>query len=263
MPGPQRFLFMLRPNGTIRSRWVPTATADSFMLPAITSAFAPVRDHMVILDGINLVNSNGGGPTHEGGMNTLLTGSPVDGFREGGGPNDWRNTAPSIDQILLAESAMLGSHSPLYVAADGRVDNSQPQVANRALAYTGPDQPIYPELKPTLVYARLFSGLMPGGSTADNEHALLLARQRKQSVLDFMKDDLNALHAQTPLASRPQLDQHLVVIRELEQMLDAPVANADQCSVPSEPAVVEPNLDENLPAPGRAASGADSSGVCL
>jgi hypothetical protein len=235
-PPPQRFILMLRPNGTIRSEWVPTGSTTSFTLPSITSAFESLRSSMVILDGIKLVNSNGGGSTHEGGMNTLLTGSPINGSRPA--TNDWKNTAASVDRTLLGPAPVFMGKAPLYLAADNRVDNATPQVANRAIAYSGPDQPIYPELKPSLVYARLFSPMVAGSPAA-----LARARARKQSVLDFVKSDLANLGALAPAAQKPRLDQHAAVVRDLEKMLDTPV---DACTQPSAPTDFTPNVDANI-----------------
>src|SRR4029078_8825776 len=99
-PPPQRFMLMLRPNGTIRSSWVPTGSATSFTLPSITAAFESLRSNMVVLDGIKLINSNGGASTHEGGMNTLLTGSPVKGSTRA--PNDSQNLTAQHHQMLFA-----------------------------------------------------------------------------------------------------------------------------------------------------------------
>ncbi len=235
-PPPQRFVLMLRPNGTIRASWVPTGSATAFTLPSISAAFEPVRSNMVVVDGIKLVPSNGGLSTHEGGMNTLLTGSPVNGTRPA--PNDWKNTAASIDHTLLGSLPSFKGHQPLYLAADNRVDNATPQVANRAIAYSGADQPIYPELKPSLVYARLFSTMMPGGPAA-----LARARARRQSVLDFVQSDLAALTALAPASQRPRLDQHGAVIRDLENMLDAA---APSCTQPTAPTDVAANIDADI-----------------
>jgi hypothetical protein len=235
-PPPRRFVLMLRPNGTIRSEWVPTGTTSSFTLPSITSAFDSVRSSMVVLDGIKLVSSNGGGSTHEGGMNTLLTGSPVGGTRSA--PNDWKNTAASVDRTLLGAAPVFMGKAPLYLAADSRVDNATPQVANRAIAYSGPNQPIYPEFKPSLVYSRLFSAMVAGSPAA-----LARARARKQSVLDFVKSDLANLGALAPAAQKPRLDQHAAVIRDLERMLDAP---AGACTQPPAPTDLTPNVDANI-----------------
>jgi hypothetical protein len=237
-PPPQRFVLMLRPNGTIRANWVPTGAVDSFALPSISAAFEPLRPYLVMLDGIKLVPSNGGLSTHEGGMNTLLTGCPIDGSRPA--INDWKNTAASVDQTLLARAPVFNGRQPLYLATDNRVDNATPQVANRAIAYSGPDQPIYPELKPSLVYARLFATMMPGGQIAAQK-----ARAKKQSVLDFMKADLADLTALAPVGQRPRLDQHAAVIRDLEKMLDASVM-ATSCMQPAAPTDIAANVDANI-----------------
>src|SRR5256885_16909347 len=69
-PPPQRFVLMLRPNGTIRNEWVPTGSANTFTLPSVTAAFESLRSSTVFVDGVTLVPSNGGLSTHEGGMNT-------------------------------------------------------------------------------------------------------------------------------------------------------------------------------------------------
>jgi hypothetical protein len=237
-PPPQRFMLLLRPNGTIRKEWVATGTTTSFTLPSITSAFESLKPNMVMVDGIKLVPSNGGLSTHEGGMNTLLTGSPVNGSRPQ--PNDWKNTAASVDKTLLLPAPVFKDKEPLYLSTDSRVDNATPQVANRALAYSGPDQPIYPELKPSLVYARLFSTMMPGGAAA-----LARARARKQSVLDFMKSDLANLTALAPASQKPKLDQHGAVIRDLEKMLDT-TAPVSSCMQPAAPTDVAANTDADI-----------------
>jgi hypothetical protein len=237
-PPPQRFVLMLRPNGTIRNEWVPTGSVDTFVLPSITAAFENLRSSAVFVDGIKLVPSNGGLSTHEGGMNTLLTGAPVNGSRTA--PNDWKNTAASVDKTLLAQAPIFNSAQPLYLSTDSRVDNASPQVANRALAYSGPDQPIYPELKPSLVFARLFGPMMPGGLLEVQK-----ARARKQSVLDFVKADLADLTALAPASQRPRLDLHAGVIRDLEKMLDA-AAPVTACARPSAPTDVAPNIDAHI-----------------
>jgi hypothetical protein len=241
-PPPQRFVLMLRPNGTIRPQWAATGSETSFTLPSITAAFESLRSNMVLIDGINLVNANGGASTHEGGMNTILTGSPVNGSRPA--PNDWKNTAPSVDQTLLLPAPIFNGRAPLYLAADSRVDNATPQVANRAIAYTGPDQPIYPELRPSLVYARLFGAMVSGGQVD-----LQRARARKQSVLDFVQSDLTNLMVLAPASQKPVLEQHAAVIRDLEKMLDTTIPPS-ACVKPAPPKDVVPNVDANIEALG-------------
>jgi hypothetical protein len=245
VPAAKRLLLMTRPNGTIRSEWLPQGSATVFTLPSISSAFEKLRSDMLILDGVDLKLSGVGSPTHEAGMVTLLTGGPTGPARPA--PNDFKNLLPSVDQHLCSVSPSLKSHKPLYVVADGRVDNSKPQVANRAAAYLGADQPIFPELQPLLVYKRLFGAFMPGGATPENLAELERARQEQRSVLDFVMTDLKSLQQLAPSEARPQLEQHAEVIRELEKTLDstAPKPNAS-CAVPATPMELQTNVDRNL-----------------
>lgn len=247
VPAAKRLLLMTRPNGTIRSEWVPRGSASAFTLPSISAAFEPLRSDMLILDGVDLKLEGVGSPTHEAGMVTLLTGGPTGPVRPA--PNDYKNVLPSVDQHLCSASPSLKLREPLYLVGDGRVDNSKPQVANRAAAYSGPDQPIFPELQPLLVYKRLFGGLMPGGATPENLAELERARQEQRSVLDFVKTDLRSLEQLAPSEARPQLERHAQVIRELELKLDAvPAMPTASCVKPEAPTELEPNLDRNLAA---------------
>jgi hypothetical protein len=247
VPAPKRLLLMTRPNGTIRSEWVPQGSASAFTLPSISAAFEKLRSDLLILDGVDLKLSGVGSETHEAGMVTLLTGGPTGPARPA--PNDFKNLLPSVDQHLCSASPSLKLHEPLYLVADGRVDNSKPQVANRAAAYSGADQPIFPELQPLLVYKRLFGELMPGGATPENLAELERARQEQRSVLDFVKTDLQSLEQLAPSEARPQLERHAQVIRELETKLDSMTqAPNETCSVPEAPTELQTNVDRNLAA---------------
>ena len=215
---PQRLLLMFRPNGNIPSLWTPTGGETDFALPMSSAPFAPLRDHMVIFKNLDIVLEGRGSRTHEGGRIAILTGGGTDGYRPA--PNDWINTHPSIDQHLLAHAPDLKQRKPLHLAATSFVGPKTNQVANRAVGYTGVDQPIFPELDPTLVYQRVFGSLMPGGATPDNRAALARAQLRRKSVLDFLAADMTRLRSLVSVDERPRLEQHAAAIRELEQALE-------------------------------------------
>lgn len=239
-PAPRRLMLMTRPNGTIYEQWMP-ANQPEFQLPSASAPFEPLRGQMTLFDNLDLI-LRGADPLHESNMVCLLTGGPVDGLRPA--PNDWMNVDPSIDQHLNTASVHFQNHKPLYLAADGRVDNRNPQVANRAIAYTGRDEPVFPELQPSVVYQRVFAGLMPGGATEANQEALEAARREQRSVLDFVSWDLKKLTDAAPVQERDQLDRHASLIRELEMRLDeTPEAS---CEVPTEPDDVRINVDGNI-----------------
>jgi len=209
---PKRLLVIHRPNGTIRDQWLDGAGAPG----PILEPFADLADHMRLLDGLRLATFNGGEASHEGGLVTLMTGSPIGDARPPS-PDDWKNTEPSLDQILAAQSPDFAGvpYESLQIAAHNRQDGA-PEVANRALSYSGADQPLYPEVKPSLTFERLFGGIVPG---MDAE-AIARAKAKNASMLDFVDTDLARLKTLAPASEHAKLEAHAEAIRDLEQSLD-------------------------------------------
>ena len=112
---PLRLLIIQHPLGTYPglARWRPAApaTTTTFTLPAESAPFAPLQKYMVMVDGLNLVSvaggttTNSGQNTPEGGLVSLMTGVPTLGYV---GQQDHCAGGPSIDQILLQKSPILG-----------------------------------------------------------------------------------------------------------------------------------------------------------
>jgi hypothetical protein len=208
---PKRLLVIQRPNGTVSDRWLSGTSFGPVLAP-----FSDLQEHAVIPTGLRIATANGGDATHEGGMVTFMTGSPI-GEARPPSPDDWRNTAVSIDQILAAQSPVLSGtpFASLQLAAHNRQDGA-PEVANRALSYSGADEPLYPEVSPTLTYERLFGGLTPGL----NAEELARVRAKNQSVLDFIGSDLERLEQLAPASQRDKLEAHANAVRDLESSLD-------------------------------------------
>ena len=151
LPAPKRLLILHHCQGSPLDLWRPaaTATTTTFTLPANSAPFAPLQSKMVMIDGLNLVTAsqqasgNTGQNTSEGGLVALMTGVPTLGRI---GQQDHCAGGPSIDQILLDRSPLLGgplSASPtktpfgsLQLAADVR--SSRDEVAPRVLSYRAP-----------------------------------------------------------------------------------------------------------------------------
>jgi hypothetical protein len=222
---PMRLLVIHRPNGTIRSDYLPNGGGAGATLGPILQPFMPLWQNMVVLDGLQVISYPQRDKSHESGLITLMTGSPEGATRPTSNDDDWYNTAPSLDQVLVKQSAPLSAPAlkSLQVAAHNHQDSVQ-EVADRTLSYSGPDQPMYPEIKPTLVYARVFGSLMAGGTTASNLDRLAKARARKQSVLDFARWDLARLGALAPSSERDKIDSYTAAIRDLEQTFDRAAA---------------------------------------
>lgn len=226
---PLKLVQVHRPNGTIDHQWLTDGRLGPILEP-----FADLEPR--VIRGLRIATANGGGSTHEGGMVTLATGAPI-GSPRPPSPDDWRNTARSLDRRLAESSPhLVGARFPtLELTAHGRQEGA-PEVANRTLTYDGPDLPIYPESSPSRVYQRLFSGFMPGGDTDENWRQLALARRRRASVLDFASADLARLRRLAPSSERARLDAHEAAIRELEMQLDdVEMPDVPTCTAPASP----------------------------
>jgi hypothetical protein len=204
---------------------------------------------MIMIDGLNLVtaswqSSDSGQNTSEGGLVALMTGVPTLGKI---GQQDHCAGGPSIDQILLDRSPLLGgalSPSPtktpfgsLQLAADIR--STRDEVAPRVLSYRPPTsdpnislarQPLYPDTQPLSAFNRLFGGAMPPGT--DKSAALA----RELSVLDFMRSDLARLRTLAPASEKDRLDVHADAIRQLESTIRQTLSGSPSvCTTPPPP----------------------------
>jgi hypothetical protein len=263
-PAPLRLFILHHPLGaqltgsTNPDLWRPaaTATTTNFTLPFESAPFAPLQSLMVMIDGLNIVTATkatnlgtaSGQNTHEGGLVALMTGVPSLGRI---GQQDWAAGGPSIDQILLAQSPVLGgpaspaaSQTPfgsLQLAADIRSDRDE--VAPRVMSYLAPNpmqtdisvarRPLYAETQPINVYNRIFGGAMAGSAS---NAAQILAQ--KKSVLDFMRADLARLRTLAPSSEKVRLDAQTDAIRQLEATISAslgqPMTTAT-CTTPMMP----------------------------
>jgi len=255
MPAPRRLLILHHCQGSPIDLWRPAASATTatFTLPANSAPFAPLQSKMVMIDGLNLVTASlqttgidGGQNTSEGGMVALMTGAPTLGKV---GQQDHCAGGPSIDQILLDRSPLLGgalSPSPtktpfgsLQLAADVR--SARDEVAPRVMSYRSPTgnadiskarQPLSPETQPLAAFNQLFAGPLPPGT--DTSAALA----RELSVLDFMRGDLKRLRALAPASEKDRIDVHASAIQDLEASIRQTLApRPSVCATPAPPAM--------------------------
>lgn len=238
---PKRLLVIHHPVGTVRDNWVCSGTETDFTLSRILAPFAPVKSHMVVLDGIDIVAPGVGGG-HEKGTVVMMTGQRTRQLYPGNGGDDPRAEGPSVDQLFLHDSASLQGTpiASLQVSCDDRVDVGE--VSTRRLSYSGPSAPLDPYLVPHLTYERVFGSLMPGGGSAA-EAALRRARMLKKSVLDFGLRDLARMRALAPSSERERLDAHEDAVRALEVELDGQAISPESCGIAEAPPQITPFED--------------------
>src|SRR5215510_7779003 len=98
---PKRLLVMHHPVGTVRDNWLCTGSETDFQLSRILAPFEPVKSHMVVIDGIDIVVDPGEGGGHEQGTVTMMTGLKTVEKYPGNGEDDPKAPDLSVDQRFL------------------------------------------------------------------------------------------------------------------------------------------------------------------
>lgn len=263
-PPPPRFLMMFWPVGTVHYLFLPEGTGKAgapFGTSRILQPFddAGLHDDMIVLYGLSMSSIKSGcSGGSEGGVVMATTGAHIPGTRDNGGEQDDAVAGgPSFDQIFLNRVPELQRPGKGYVNAicDERVDSHE--VSSRCLSYSyetrsikaarvdgecGPGMltehvPLLPTRRPFDLYVEVFGSLLP----EEERQQLQLSLRRRQSVLDYVQDELQRLRTLAPTEQRPKIDQHAEIIRKVEVQLAAELENNElECVLPEPP---DPELD--------------------
>lgn len=221
----QRIIFMFSPNGTLPDKFWPGGDGK-LVNSKILSCLAPFENQTAVLKGLS--NRVGGdGDRHMRGMSCLLTGARLHpGNIQGGSdsPAGWAS-AISIDQELKnflqkneATRTRFGSLE-VGVAVPDRADPWT------RMSYAGSNQPLAPLDDPYQMLNKLY------GQSKD--------REAYASVIDALGSDLKKISKTVGAEDRHLLEQHLTLVREMEQEMAAS-AKSGKLVHP------EPELDPNI-----------------
>mgnify|MGYP001560437627 FL=1 len=221
----QRIIFMFSPNGTLPDKIWPGGDGK-LVNSKILSCLAPFENQTAVLKGLS--NRVGGdGDRHMRGMSCLLTGARLHpGNIQGGSdsPAGWAS-AISIDQELKnflqkneATRTRFGSLE-VGVAVPDRADPWT------RMSYAGSNQPLAPLDDPYQMLNKLY------GQSKD--------REAYASVIDALGSDLKKISKTVGAEDRHLLEQHLTLVREMEQEMAA-AAKSGKLVHP------EPELDPNI-----------------
>ena len=221
----QRIIFMFSPNGTLPDKFWPGGDGK-LVNSKILSCLAPFENQTAVLKGLS--NRVGGdGDRHMRGMSCLLTGARLHpGNIQGGSesPAGWAS-AISIDQELKnflqkneATRTRFGSLE-VGVAVPDRADPWT------RMSYAGSNQPLAPLDDPYQMLNKLY------GQSKD--------REAYASVIDALGSDLKKISKTVGAEDRHLLEQHLTLVREMEQEMAA-AAKSGKLVHP------EPELDPNI-----------------
>lgn len=199
---------MFSPNGTLPGEFWPDQQGADFSFKSILQPLEPFKKQMLVLHGIaNKVR--GDGDSHMRGMSCLLTcdellkGNIVGG---GGNPAGWASSI-SIDQELKnflqarPETRTRFGSLEFGVAVPRRADPWT------RMSYMAANQPVAPIDDPHQMLQKLY------GRMKDKESLV--------SILDEVRTDLQRVSKKLAARDRALLDQHMTLVRGLEQDLAA------------------------------------------
>lgn len=209
-------------SGVHRGRFFPGQTGSNWELTPELAPLAEVRDHLNVLSGYDIKSD---GIVHHVGTAVMKTGRNY--IHLGGGTFDTDVAVHSFD-VSVAES--MGSDLPFSrldvgVYSDGLFKGEG--LNTRALSHAGPNRPNYAETNPSAVFERLFA-----------EQSVGIHQLGRESVLDAVAEDANALIPKLGASDRARVEQHLEAIRSIERRLDP---GADGCQAPTHPGVGAPD----------------------
>ncbi|HEY6802860.1 MAG TPA: DUF1552 domain-containing protein [Pyrinomonadaceae bacterium] len=227
---PVRLAFAYVPNGIVMKDWTPKTLGQGFELTRILKPLESLRNDFFIVSNLdsNTGNALGDGPgDHARAGASFLTGvhcRKTAGADIRGGISVDQVAATSLKSVTRFPSLELGCEDSRTV---GDCDSGYSCAYTNSLSWRTPQTPMPPEVNPRAAFERLF------GSAEDlNLDPQTRARRLKyrKSILDFVRDDTQALVKTLGPADRRKLDEYMFSVREVEQRIQS--AENDTRKVP-------------------------------
>jgi hypothetical protein len=207
-PAPTRLAILYVANGIHMPEWTPEKVGPGFALKRALEPLGALKQDLLVLTGLAQDNAAplGDGPgDHARALAAFLTGvHPV----KTAGAN--LRAGVSVDQVAAARLAALTRLPSLEVgiergAQSGSCDSGYSCAYSSSLSWRSPTLPSGKEINPALVFDRLF------GEKSGPRY-----NRQRQSLLDFVREDLSSLEPRVGPKDRQKLDEYLTGVRELE-----------------------------------------------
>jgi hypothetical protein len=196
-PVPSRFVFWFNGNGIPERFWIPEETGPNYTFTPCLTPLVPFRNDVHILSGLDnpAARMPGPGNDHHRSMSALVSGTSFTGRGAGG---------PSIDQMIAAK---IGGETRFRSLQFGVCQESHGESIQRNLSWAGYERALPPELIPHNLFDRLFG---------TREQSWM---DRKQSVLDAVRDDFQDIQASLGKSDKQRLEEHLASVRDIERSI--------------------------------------------
>ena len=216
------------PNGAPVEYWTPKTAGAGFEWTPSLKALQPVREHVLVMTGLDSVGAEPGrGTTHSQAASALLTGA-----RPKRTTGAALQLGISMDQVA-ASSAGMGRETQLpslelsleggdtvYGVATCDGGFSCAYLNN---SWANQTTPMPRETNPRIVFERLFGDV--GNTSAEARHARV---KRQQSILDKVMEKVADLEVGLAPYDRRKLDEYLHAVREIERRIQMAEQQADR-----------------------------------
>jgi hypothetical protein len=228
---PLKFIGVYHPHGLAAEHWVMKAgdTESAFDIAYENCSLQPFddaatygksfKDKILVIEGVDHLSSANG---HDS-AGTILTGSRIDSAA-------LKPQNSSLDQYLAVEQG-LGSSTLVTSIALGVGDDRS--TAGTTLSFGPGGTPLPKIIDPVEAFNLLFANFVVG----DDPVAQAEATRRRllgQSVIDFVREDVNRLYGRVGPIEQQKLDQHLTSLREMEKQFQN-VSVGASCTIPEKP----------------------------
>lgn len=241
---PKRFLAFYIPCGIRMNRWTPATTGAGYALTPIltplgaTTTGASIQADVNVITGLSNRPARPDGPgDHASGTGAFITArhpfkTEAANIRNG----------ISLDQVFANAWRGQTRFASLETGTDGggssgNCDSGYSCAYARNISWASETQPLAKETNPLSLFDRLFGGLDP------NQSAMAVEKRKrlKQSVLDAVKADADALKPKLGKTDQRKLDEYQTGVRELERRVQAemPAAVCTPGARPTAPSNLE------------------------
>lgn len=229
----KRVCFITTPNG-IAPEVIPTGTERDFQLGSAMQQLNSFKPYLTYLHGVDMktYTTNRIPNDHPPVVNQLLTAADSVNPNDGSNPavsKSWLSSGQSIDQFLADRLMANDETKTRYRSIVAGVDCAS--FAWKQV-FSAPSQAIFPENNAANLHQRIFEGVNTGGEP-DPELTKKLAR--RQSVIDSVRAELQAVQNKVSSADRQKIEAHLTSVLEIENRLnfDKDSVAGSTCSVPN------------------------------
>jgi len=211
---PLRLGYIYLPVGRIMEKWTPKTEGAGFELTPTLEPFAPFRDQLLVLSGLNIKAADPL-PGEAGGNHAR----PCASYLTGVHPKPGGGLGISVDQVVAKEFGKLTQLASLEVGLDppeftGGDDGAYSSYYRSTISWRSASTPLPTEQNPRKVFERMF-----GDSETADPAERLQRIQKQRSVLDSVTRRVARLMGALGPSDRNKLAEYLDAVRDVERRI--------------------------------------------